>query len=68
MKRVMLLLAMLNLAACGAETATTAAAIATTKAEEAKAGKQLEDKLKADIEQATQLNQQHLQATEQAGQ
>lgn len=58
----------LLLAACGAsETASVAAVEAKAKADEAKAGKQLEEQTKTQVEQSLAADQKRLQDAEAAG-
>lgn len=68
MHRILMWILPLLLVACGAsETASVAAVEAKAKADEAKAGKQLEDQTKAQVEQSLAADQKRLQEAEAAG-
>ena len=55
------------LSACGVETATTAAAVATAKAKEAQAAKKTEARVIQQIDAANQQAEQRLQEADSAG-
>ena len=68
MRRMVIGMLPLLLAACGAgETASVAAVEAKAKADEAAAGKQLEAQTQAQVEQSLAADRKRLQEAEQAG-
>lgn len=66
---VIALMACGTLSACGlGEVAITAAANGTSQAEQAKAAKQTEDRVKSQVDAAVQLDRQHRQDAENSAQ
>jgi len=61
MKNFLIILASVTLAACGAETATTAATAAVIKKQELEQGKKTMDQVKQNIGQSMELMQQSAQ-------
>jgi hypothetical protein len=61
MKKALVILAVLSLAGCGAETATTAATAAVIKKQEIEQGKQTLDQAQQKINQSMQQMQQNAQ-------
>lgn len=61
MKNILIVLACVSLAACGAETATTAATAAAIKKQEIEQGKKTLDQARQNIGQSMELMQQNAQ-------